>query len=51
MSIAEEDAFLLTFEHLMDEIQAIPEYRDMPTSMDWLRRAACYNVPGGKQIR
>ncbi|OXA63584.1 Farnesyl pyrophosphate synthase [Folsomia candida] len=52
MTIAEEDAFVLTFEELIDEIETLPEYQDdMQESLAMLRRAVCYNVPGGKQIR
>jgi geranylgeranyl pyrophosphate synthase len=51
MSIAEEDAFLLTFDELMDEIASFSSYKDMEETIEWLRRAVYYNVPGGKQIR
>lgn len=51
MTIEEEDAFLLTFDTLMDELSSLPTYSDMEETIDWLRRAVFYNVPGGKQIR
>ncbi|OXA63591.1 farnesyl pyrophosphate synthase [Folsomia candida] len=51
MSIAEEDAFLHTFDELMEEIAEFSTYKDMEETIEWLRRAVNYNVPGGKQIR
>lgn len=46
MSIAEEDAFLHTFDELMEEIAEFSTYKDMEETIEWLRRAVNYNVPG-----
>jgi len=51
MSIAEEDAFLLTFDELLDEIVEFSNYSDIEETMEWVKRVICYNIPGGKQIR
>jgi Fe-S cluster assembly ATPase SufC len=51
MSIAEEDAFLLTFDELLDEVVSFSNYQDIEETMEWVKRVICYNISGGKQIR
>lgn len=51
MSVAEEDAFKMMYDDIIEEIMSDPSVKDIREIMEWMKHVINYNVPHGKQIR